>query len=61
MIQITKKCSSCGAGFATGKEYSNYWVQFTNKDLPLGLCEFCNPAVGNKWYIKYEEKLKQGL
>lgn len=47
---INRKCSCCGAGFASGKEYGNEWIQITIEDLPLGLCEFCNPS-NEKWYL----------
>lgn len=54
MDKITKKCECCGAGFASGKDYGYYWVEIINKELPLGLCEFCNSNSVN-WYIKDKE------
>lgn len=51
MDKITKKCQCCGAGFASGKEYGFCWVETIKDDLPLGLCEFCNPNC-EKWYIQ---------
>jgi hypothetical protein len=48
--KITKKCQCCGAGFASGKDYGDYWVEGFADNLPLGLCEFCNPN-NPKWYI----------
>lgn len=51
-----RKCECCGAIYATGKNYGEFWQEIDfgkYYDLETkGLCEFCNPNIDNKWYIK---------
>lgn len=51
MNKITRRCECCGAGYAGGKDYGDYWAEYPDTTLPKkGLCEFCNKNC-TKWYI----------
>lgn len=63
-MNTNRTCECCGSGFASGKNYGDYWCEFpaitieTLPDgtkhhvvvLPHGLCEFCNPNC-EKWFV----------
>lgn len=56
--KINRKCECCGAGYASGKDYGEYWCQHAPSGLEAkGLCEFCNP---NHKYFTPEKTCHNG-